>query len=96
MYDTQYVIAVCYRIHDDTHRKDIVNLIHRLALHEGLFIDTVNTLDTAGNIDVMDFPFQTVIQALLDFRHKMHSVLALFLQLPFNFGIAHGVKVPDR
>ena len=93
---SETVVTVDNVVNDNSDGIDVVNLVEALALHIHLTVNSVNTLDSAGNTAVGHNLLDPVADLLLNTVKVLFSLGLLMLKLFLNFLVGNGIKVTDR
>ena len=91
--NAQDVIAVLNGIHDDPHRKHIVDLFKALALDEHLPVNAVNALHTAFNIHVGDGDLHPAADHSLGILDELFSAVAAGGEVVLDLLVGQRVQV---
>ena len=96
MHIAQDIIAVRDRIHDNTHRADIINFVNRLVLSIHFAINGINMLNACGNRMLNICLGQLAADAVLNPFQELFLLLALFFQSVDNLIVANRVEALER
>ena len=93
--NTQAVITVDHRIHNDPHGKNVIDLIKVMILHVHLAVDAVHALDAALDMGALDGLENAARDALLNLLKIFAVGLPHIPQRLLNIPIADRVQIAD-
>ena len=93
---TENIVAIGYCVNDYTHGKNVKNLIHCFALHICFAVNTVNTFNSAADINTGNYTLCFCKNLSLDGFNKFVTVLLRHKKVVFDFLITDWIKVLER